>query len=49
MIVTWLLLGMLEFEETIDLTEDGGTWTTRTCTGIAVAEYGSIPQGTDCS
>lgn len=48
-ITTWLVLGRDEVQVTTDLTEDGGTATTQTCTGLVVAGYGSLPQGTDCS
>ncbi len=48
-IVTWLVLSKNEVQVTTDLTEDGGTSTTRTCAGLAVAGHGSLPQGTDCS
>lgn len=48
-ITTWLVLGRDEVQVTTDLTEDGGTSTTQTCTGLVAAGYGSLPQGTDCS
>lgn len=48
-IVTWLVLGKKEVQVTTDLTEDDGTSTTRTCTGLAVAGSGALPQGIDCS
>lgn len=48
-IVTWHVLGKDEVQVTTDLTEDGGTSTTQTCTGLAMVGLGGTPQATDCS
>ncbi|QXC61145.1 hypothetical protein KSP35_23015 [Aquihabitans sp. G128] len=48
-VTTWLVVGVREVRETVDLTDDGGTATTRTCTGLTEAAVGSPPEATGCS
>ena len=48
-IVTWLVLGKNEVQVTTDLTEDGGTSSIETCTGLVMDGYQSPPKATGCS
>jgi hypothetical protein len=47
-VVTWMVLGAAELQQTTDLSEDGGAVTTVVCTGLSEAAFGSVPVGTDC-
>lgn len=46
-VVTLRVLGKNDVQVMTDLTEDGGTLTTKTCKGLEAGSLG--PQGTDCS